>query len=321
MRSSRLAFPPCFQVDGRFLTSPDGQRVVLRGINEMFVLGDRDGRTLEEISRTGANCVRLVWTLADGNSAELDALIERCLALGMLPIPEFHDATGKWDLLESVVDGWLQSDYLEVVLRHQPNLVVNIANEAGQEVSARDFLDAYAKAIQRLRQAGIRCPLMIDAAGWGQDYELLSRTGAALVESDPLRNVLLSIHLWWPAKNSGGTAESASRRVALALADAQEKNLPLVVGEFGAAFTEDGHVWEADRIAWETILEECQTREIGWLAWSWGGVPNQPQTDLDMTRDGTFDSLHGWGREVAMDHPLSITRTARPIEWLRKHGA
>ncbi|MBK9576187.1 MAG: cellulase family glycosylhydrolase [Fibrobacteres bacterium] len=317
MPDSRPDHAPSFQVHGRFLTSPDGSRVVLRGVNEMFVWGDKSGDTLEQIVLTGANCVRLVWTLADGTAPELDSLIERCLALGMLPIAEFHDATGKWQELETVVSGWLRADYLGVVKKHQDRLVLNIGNEVGQDVTDSDFVSAYSDALHRLRQAGIRCPLMIDAASWGQDYGLLSRTGSALVDADPLRNLLLSVHMWWPARNSGGSPQSAARRVAESLADAQARDLPLVVGEFGAAFTEAGEVQEEDRIAWQTILEECHARKIGWLAWSWGGVPNQPQKDLDMTRDGAFETLHGWGREVALEHPLSIARTARPIEWLR----
>jgi mannan endo-1,4-beta-mannosidase len=317
MPTSRPVDPPCFQVDGRFLTSPDGSRVILRGVNEMFVWGDRTGNALEEISRTGANCIRLVWTLAEGTAQELDALLERCAGLGMLPIAEFHDATGKWEELDAVVSGWLRPDYLAVTKKHQGRLVLNIGNEVGEEVTDSDFAAAYSDALRRLRLAGIRCPLMIDAAFWGQDYGLLSRTGSALVHSDPLKNVLLSVHMWWPAKNSGGSLESAAQRVMDALADAQSKGLPLVVGEFGAAFTEAGEVLDPDRIAWQTILEECHGREIGWLAWSWGGVPNQPQKDLDMTRDGRFETLYGWGREVALDHPFSIARTASPIEWLR----
>lgn len=311
---------PHLQVSGRFLTSPGGERIVLRGVNEMFVWGDRAGNALEEIAKTGANGVRLVWTLADGTARELDALVSRCAALGMVPIAEFHDATGKWEELETVVSGWLRPDYLEVVRRHERYLVVNIGNEVGQEVSDSEFTDRYTDAIHRLRAADIVAPLMVDAAKWGQDYELLSRTGRKLVEADPLGNILLSIHMWWPAKQSGGSWQATVDRVVAALSDAQTKELPLVVGEFGGAFTEAGIVEEEDRIAWETILEECHKRDIGWFAWSWGAVPNKPQTDLDMSRDGTLEALRGWGREV-VEHPKGIRATSKPVGWLASRVA
>ncbi|MBK8803069.1 MAG: cellulase family glycosylhydrolase [Fibrobacteres bacterium] len=292
--------------------------MILRGVNEMFVWGDRTGNALEEISRTGANCIRLVWTLAEGTAQELDALLERCAGLGMLPIAEFHDATGKWEELDAVVSGWLRPDYLAVTKK--------APRPTGTEHRKRSRRrgDRF-----RLRSRVFGCaappapggnPLSPDdrCRVLGPGLRTSLRTGSALVHLDPLKNVLLSVHMWWPAKNSGGSPESAARRVVDALADAQAKGLPLVVGEFGAAFSEAGEVQEQDRIAWQTILEECHAREIGWLAWSWGGVPNQPQRDLDITRDGRFETLHGWGREVALEHPLSIAHTAKPIEWLRK---
>jgi mannan endo-1,4-beta-mannosidase len=297
----------------RFLTTPAGEKVVLRGVNEMFVWGDRKGDVLEQIARTGANCVRIVWTVADGTAFELAAVIDRCRALGMLPIPEFHDATGDWEKLEVAVSGWLRDDYREALLGRQDFLVVNIANEVGRAVPDDAFVERYSDAVLRLRTAGYRCPLLVDATDWGKDWSQLSRTGARLIESDPDRNMLLSLHLWWPAKSYGGTLEEAARRTREALSESVQKGLPLVVAEFGAAFTDAGVVAVADRIPWEVLLEECHRLEIGWLAWSWGGVPNQPQKDLDMAPGGRLEDLRGWGREVALDHPLSIRNTARPI--------
>ena len=287
--------------------------MILRGVNEMFVWGDRAGDSLEQIARTGANCVRLVWTLADGTASELGALVDRCAALGMLPIPEFHDATGKWDELETAVSGWQREDYLRAVLERQDHLVVNIANEVGGDVPDDEFVARYSDAVARLRAAGIRCPLLVDATDWGKDYGQLSRAGGRLLESDPERNLMLSAHLWWPARRRGGILAEVAREVREALTDSVEKGIPLVVGEFGAAFTGDGTVREDDRIPWETILEECHRLEIGWLAWSWGSVPNRPQSDLDMAPGGRLEDLRGWGRQVALDHPLSIRNRARPV--------
>jgi mannan endo-1,4-beta-mannosidase len=32
---------------------------------------------------------------------------------------------------------------------------------------------------------------------------------------------------------------------------------------------------------------------------------------MDMTTAGTFETLWGWGREVAVDHPASIRNTSK----------
>ena len=50
--------------------------------------------------------------------------------------------------------------------------------------------------------------------------------------------------------------------------------------------------------------------EIGWLAWSWG-PGNEDCGEMDMTEDGRFETLHGWGLKVAMTDPHSIQRTSR----------
>jgi mannan endo-1,4-beta-mannosidase len=49
-------------VQGRFLYTAAGERVVLRGVNEMFSssLDPTGERTLPEIAKTGANAVRIM---------------------------------------------------------------------------------------------------------------------------------------------------------------------------------------------------------------------------------------------------------------------
>jgi hypothetical protein len=51
-----------FYVSGRFLYAPNGEKVVLRGINNMNVVSDQTGeRSFPEIAKTGANVVRIMW--------------------------------------------------------------------------------------------------------------------------------------------------------------------------------------------------------------------------------------------------------------------
>jgi mannan endo-1,4-beta-mannosidase len=91
-------------VSGRYLYAPNGERVILRGINEMSVVTDPTGeKTLPEIAKTGANVVRLMWMRWGGGGAKLDTLLKNCIASKMLPMLELHDATGKWEMLDSCV--------------------------------------------------------------------------------------------------------------------------------------------------------------------------------------------------------------------------
>ena len=51
--------------------------------------------------------------------------------------------------------------------------------------------------IRRMRAAGIHVPLIIDASGYGQDINGLQENGPYLIEADPDRNLMFSIHMWW----------------------------------------------------------------------------------------------------------------------------
>ena len=81
--------------------------------------------------------------------------------------------------------------------------------------------------------------------------------------------------------------------------------LPLIVGEFGNMWEDK----EEGKIPYKTIIKYCHFNEIGWIAWSWG-PNNMPQTFLDMTDDGMFNTLHDWGLEVAITDSFSIKNTS-----------
>ncbi len=290
-----------FSVNGRHLYDHCGERVVLRGVNKMIYWVDIDGiPSCAEIARTGANAVRIVW-LTEGSAAALDEAITNCVAEQLIPVVDLHDGTGDWSMLPVLVDYWTRPDILEVIAKHRRHLLINIGNEVGDaSVSASEFRTGYEAAVARMRAAGIHVPLIIDGTDWGKNIDVLQSEGPALVDADPDRNLLFSIHMWWPRMWGYG-----EQTVIEELAESVEMDLPLIVGEFGNRWTESA----AGEIPYLTILEETHLAGVGMLPWEWG-PGNNPQTWLDMTTDGTFDTLHGWGLEVAVTDPYSIRNTA-----------
>lgn len=300
---------PGFRVQGRFLYDKAGEKVVMYGVNEMSVWGDIDGDVaLPEIRKTGANAVRLVWSIT-APARKLDILIYNCRKNNMIPMVELHDATGDWSKLTALVDYWVSPEVVEVIKRHQEYLIINIGNEVGQTVSEADFKAGYETAIKRMRNAGIHVPLVIDGGDWGKDINVLQAAGPYLINADPDHNLMFSVHMWWPYMWG-----YSDQRVIDEIKQSVDMGLPLIVGEFG-------HQWEATTngaIPYKTILEQCHLNEIGYLAWSWG-PGNQPQTFLDMTTDGTFDTLRGWGLEVCITDPHSVKNIAvRPASMLEE---
>ncbi len=298
---------PGFKVEGRFLYDNTGEKVILYGVNKMSIWMDKDGvPSFSEIAKTGANSIRIVWTM-DGTAEELDTVIRNCRAEYMIPMVELHDATGEWSRLSSLVDYWVRDDIVEVIKKHQEYLLVNIGNEVGNQVSEADFKSGYETAVSRMRAAGIHVPLIIDASGYGQDIDMLQSCGPYLISADPDKNLMFSVHMWWPYM-WGNT----DQRVIDEIAESVNMNLPLIVGEFGHAWEET----EAGKIPYQTIIEECYKNEVGYLPWEWG-PGNNPQTFLDMTTDSTFDTLMGWGLEVCITSPYSIKNIAkRPASML-----
>ncbi len=297
---------PGFRVNGRDLYDRCGEKVVLRGINEMVVWSNgKDGDPeFTEIAKTGANVVRIVWTAKDGTPAELDRAIGNAVAQKMIPLIELHDATGDNSMIPAVVDWWVTPEVVAVIKKWEQVLLVNIANEAGSGVvDAAVFEQDYTLAVTRMRAAGYRVPLIIDAPNWGQNLNVLLAGGPPVIAADPEHNILLSVHMWWNDPNGV--------QVTKGIADSVASNLPIIIGEFAhhAAYQ-----CSASPFDYKTMMALAQQNGIGWLVWSWGGVKNTDcATDgpFDMTSDGTFAGLvPGWATEVAVSDPNSIQNTA-----------
>jgi mannan endo-1,4-beta-mannosidase len=288
-----------FYVSGRFLYSPQGEKVVLRGVNNMNVVTDRTGaKVFPEITKTGANVVRIMWMLMGGGGDKLDIVIGNCIAHKMIPIIELHDATGKWNKLDTVVDYWVRPDVVTILKKYQKYLLLNIANEAGNaEVTMEEFRLKYTSIVQKLRAAGIHIPIMIDAANWGRNEEYLLTNGPALLKEDPDHNLIFSWHVW-----DSGIKET---RIQSAIDRSIQLNIPFIIGEFAPM-----EVKCKCCIPYKYILEYCQQKEIGWMAWSWG-PGNSDCAAMDMTKTMAFETLYDWGLEVAVTDSNSIKNTSK----------
>lgn len=293
-----------FSVEGRHLYDRCGEQVVLRGVNEMVVWSPgKDGLPeYEEIAKTGANSVRIVWN-EEGSAAELDTAITNAVEHQLIPMVEHHGATGDLSKLPTVVDYWVQEDVVAVLKKHEPYLLLNIANEAGDaDVEAAEFTSAYQTAIDRLRATGLVLPLIIDAPQWGQNIDVLQSAGPGLIEHDPEKNLMFSVHMWWD--------DPQGSRATRELQESVDLNLPLIVGEFSQHAV---YMCAEAPFAYPVMMAEAEKHDIGWLAWSWGSVTNADCAEeggFDMTTNGTFGNWHAWGEAVAVTDTNSIQKTS-----------
>ena len=303
----KTAAKPGFFVQDRFLYSKDNEKVILRGVNHMFIWTDREGKTIPEIAKTGANCVRIVWNTR-GRVSDLDNIMGLCISNGMIPIPEIHDTTGNWERLPEALDFWLRDETLQMISNHQEYMILNVGNEPGAgEIPESEFVAVYQMIVTKMRAAGIRVPIMIDADMWGQDEKILLSAGPKLLQADPEHNLIFSVHMWWPSEKHDPKATgfaTVQERVTATLEKSVELKLPFVVGEFAPVAA--GGVKE---VPYKHIMAEAERLNIGWMAWSWG-PGNFDSPEMDMTAHGSYNTLVGWGKEVAVDSPLGIQNTS-----------
>lgn len=275
-----------FYVSGTKLYDANGNEFVMRGINHPHSwFKDRDETALAAIAKTGANCVRIVC--GDGQQYTKDSaedllkLVERCKALEMIAILEVHDITGKDDpaALEKTVDYWIEVK--DALIGNEAYVMLNIANEWIGQWESDTWTKGYTAAIPRLREAGIRNTIIVDAAGWGQYAKSIADGGTEVFESDPLKNTMFSIHMY-------GSAGKNERVIKQNLARVTQKGLCVIVGEFGYTHS-DGDVDEA------YIMRYCGENDIGYLGWSWKGNGGGVEyLDIALEWDGSRLS-EDWG--------------------------
>ncbi|MBB6461729.1 DUF4493 domain-containing protein [Flammeovirga kamogawensis] len=297
------------------LYDPNGMEFVARGVNNAHFWFDNGGRdlalnALSAISANSSNMVRLVWQ-TDYNASNweneeetvrLRKMINTCIANGMVPMIEMHDATGgeNKEQIDAIVAYYTRPDILSVMKEFESILLINIANEwSGKNAVYRD---TYTEAVTNLRSAGLMHTLVIDASGWGQDIQHVFDYGQNIIDSDPLKNILFSVHMY----QSFRTEQS----ITAALEKAVELKLPLVVGEFGFKHGDP----EID-IPFEHILTECERLEIGWLAWSWKGNSGGVEY-LDLVEEWDGSKVTQWGTDI-ITGPFGLQNTAKKVSVLK----
>ncbi|MFD9700348.1 cellulase family glycosylhydrolase [Lentzea sp. NPDC059081] len=279
-------------VEGTKIVEANGSAFVMRGVNHAHVWYQSQTRAFADIKSFGANTVRVV--LGSGqrwgptSAAEVSTVISLCKQSRLICVLEAHDTTGYGEqsgaaTLDQAATYWIG---VASALQGQENhVVINLGNEPfGNNASvSATWASATSSAISRLRGAGLRHLLMVDAPMWGQDWGNVMRDNAASVlGADPQRNTVFSIHMY----GVYNTADKVN-----AYFDAfRTAGLPLVVGEFGHNHS-DGDPDE------DTIMAQAQARGLGYLGWSWSGNSSDVAY-LDMTNSFDPASLTSWGERI-----------------------
>lgn len=311
--------------DGNYLADKCGNKVILRGVNMGNVYAVNFGlKELEEIEKTGANNIRIVlernyrdWAnggaVTASTAAKIEQIITSCLAKGMIPVLELHDFTGSANVavdLTKATQWWMSAGIKVMLQKYQKSIILNVANEPDNgSASDAGYADANINAVKTLRNAGYTCPIMIDAANWGKDHAFFLNQGKALMDADPLHNLLFSVHAYWPTNGPFGNYSDA--KITSDFRALKQSGLPIVFGELAIADIQNGLSYN---INYRLLMKLCQENEFGYIAW-WWGFNNNPGANnpLSMTNDGLFNGLANGGKVIAIDDVNSIKNTSKRI--------
>jgi mannan endo-1,4-beta-mannosidase len=272
-------------VSGPNIVEANGNSFVMRGVSYPYAWHKNQNQSFADIKKLGANTLRVVLDSSIG-AGEVSDVISRCKQNRLICVLENHDTTGYGEnggtiTLDAAADYWIG---LKSVLAGQEDyIVINIGNEPYGNNNTSDWTDATSGAIKKLRDAGLKHLIMVDGPNWGQDWSGVMRSNASLVfASDPQRNTVFSVHMY-------GVYGTASKITDYFNAF-QSAGLPLVVGEFGWKHT-DGVVDD------DTIINEAQSRGIGYLGWSWSGNSGGVEY-LDTATNFNPHQLTSWGQRI-----------------------
>jgi mannan endo-1,4-beta-mannosidase len=264
-----------------------------------------------EINKSGANCVRLVtgaegwiWAIQSNTPKKKRELVELAIQAELVPVIEVHDGTGIGNCdynangklgLKQIVEHWLLPENVKLLNDYEEYVILNIANEWGPNDSS--YFYCYKEAITRLRKSGVNNLIMIDAGGnVGQNPASIINYGESLLETDPQRNLMFSVHAYafWRTNDKVFSSWTPPNLVETTIPKLAKLNVPVMIGEFGWETSKD--VNYNPRI----LMRICRENNMGWFFWTWFDGAGKPWfntvktsgynylTDADLTDAGGY---------------------------------
>lgn len=293
----------------------------LRGVNQVH--WDSPGAA-KGILISGANAVRLSVDFKQPAAANL-ARAQAFSAQGITPIPGNWAGTCKIDpaVLTAIVDTWVA----QAATWTQVNGPINIANEWGPGALTQQQVSPWAKlpnyvwrdsnitAVQRMRAAGYKGTLVVDAGNCGQDALTVIRDGASVLAADTQHSILFDVHIYGGFHLATATDPGASwqQDYAKTIAALKASGLPILIGEFGPGRSIGP---SPTTISPEQIIADAEANGFGWLAWAW----DDNNMANCQSSDAWFSLTINCGRYTGLDSELTtFGKTIVPL--LKQYAA
>ncbi len=312
-----------FYTSGKQVLDPCGNEFIIRGVN-YSLLDDWDfpgnmndgGELSAQIIRANPNTVRIQWYVDYGqatrpayNLSHLDSVLARFTRAGIVSMIELHDLTCKSDdaaFNADLLAWWTDPAVVALVEKYKTHVMVNFANEYGQVNWAANpataytaWVNLYKNAITAVRDAGIDVPLVVDGPDCGISLDRVLLAGSTLTDHDPLNRVIMSVHAYWHQYDAA--------QMDAAVASIENAGFPVIIGEIANIQDATGNC-SHEITAYKELLQSCQDRNVGWLAWTW---TNDNCPARMMSTNGTFSNLTVYGNTIVNDPGFGLAAQAR----------
>lgn len=193
--------------------------------------------------------------------------------------------------------------------------IINLANEWGPLGSATNTVwrDSYITQIARIRAAGYRGCVVIDAGGSGQDSYGPLNHFAAILAADPQHNVICSVHMYgfYPV---GAAAPLLQQLNAVS----SSTGACYVIGEFGPGNNIGPSPTNIEPLEIVYAADACN---IGWIAWAYDdhGTSSPPDNNswfgmvynwYSGFQTGNVADLEYYGQKIVADPIKGLLTTA-----------
>ncbi len=169
----------------------------------------------------------------------------------------------------------------------------------------------WAGSVGILRAAGYYCPLVIDSSG-GQGYEDVVNYGPAIVQSDPLKSIVFSYHLYANTDNNNNQAQFESGILTPLNTLRINSGAALVVDEVGIYVKDQGGNGTAnggDQTAFPSgqQLQSFDKYGVSYFHWLLNSIGPQSDTDGGNIPGMRYDNSSSQSSATNAGYPSQIT--------------
>ncbi|MBA3705858.1 MAG: T9SS type A sorting domain-containing protein [Bacteroidetes bacterium] len=274
------------KTQGRFLYNHCGEKVIIRGVEHMLYWTDTEGTRIAEISKSGANSVRLMLSVDDITGPKLKALLQKCINEKM------YVSVAIWKPWLNR-DFWARTEIKAVLLEYENYITIHGLGEAEYSNDDVRWQNEAKEVINKIRAAGYKAPIDILTSTFGRDPNPIFKYGQSLVDYDPLHNIILGVQMYWGKWYEG----EFGMTIAAGCQKFATLNFPVQVG----AATDD-----CDNNCGLTAWDEAYKNQLGAMWWAWTGDAR----NNNMSNDGTATNLTGQGQYLVNTGPYSLSKTS-----------